>query len=84
MSSVCWRERADIQRAVRAQINANTPGRRTMLLGEEFGDWADVNRRIDFQCQDREGSLVVVELKRDNSAHMELQVLRYAAMVSAM
>lgn len=77
-------ERTDIQRAVRAQINAITPGIKTMVLAEEFGEWVDANRRIDLLCIDEEGRLVVVELKRDNSAHMELQALRYAAMISAM
>jgi hypothetical protein len=40
--------------------------------------------RIDLLCLDDEARLIVVELKRDNSAHMELQALRYAAMVSTM
>ena len=31
---------------------------------------------------DRDANLVVVELKRDSSTHMELQALRYAAMVA--
>lgn len=77
-------ERANIQRAVRAHINAITPGVKTMVLAEEFGEWVDANRRIDLLCLDEERRLVVVELKRDNSAHMELQALRYAAMVSAL
>ncbi|MBN8750910.1 MAG: hypothetical protein J0I65_25930 [Variovorax sp.] len=77
-------ERANIQRAIRAHINAITPGVKTMVLAEEFGEWVDANRRIDLLCLDDERRLVVVELKRDNSAHMELQALRYAAMVSAL
>ncbi len=55
-----------------------------MVLAEEFCDWVDANRRIDLLCLDEKARLVVVELKRDNSAHMELQALRYAAMVSTM
>ena len=78
------RERANIQQAVRKNIRAITPGIETMVLAEEYGDWVDANRRIDLLCLDEDGCLVVVELKRDNSAHMELQALRYAAMVSAM
>lgn len=77
-------ERSNIQRAVRAHIAAITPGIKTMVLAEEFGDWVDANRRIDLLCLDEKARLVVVELKRDNSAHMELQALRYAAMVSTM
>ncbi|MFI7068265.1 hypothetical protein ACIBL3_45280 [Kribbella sp. NPDC050124] len=55
------------------------------MVAEEFGDFADVRRRIDLLCVDREGVLVVVELKRtEDGGHMELQALRYAAMVSTM
>ncbi|KAK42697.1 hypothetical protein BG58_39445 [Caballeronia jiangsuensis] len=78
------RERADIQRAVRANIDAITPGVRTKVLAEEFGDWAGANRRIDLLCVDEDANLVVVELKRDEGAHMDLQALRYAAMISTM
>jgi hypothetical protein len=78
------RERADIQRAVRANINAITPGVKTMVLAEEFGDWAGANRRIDLLCVDEDRNLVVVELKRDVGAYMDLQALRYAAMISTM
>lgn len=77
-------ERTHIQRALRNHIAAITPGIKTMVLAEEFGDWVDVNRRIDLLCLDDERRLVIVELKRDNSAHMELQALRYAAMISTM
>lgn len=77
-------ERADIQRAVRAHIEAITPGVRTKVLAEEFGDWAGANRRIDLLCVDEDANLVVVELKRDEGAHMDLQALRYAAMISTM
>ncbi|VWC95143.1 MULTISPECIES: hypothetical protein [Burkholderia] len=78
------RERTDIQRAVRAHIEAITPGVRTKVLAEEFGDWAGANRRIDLLCVDENANLVVVELKRDEGAHMDLQALRYAAMISTM
>ncbi|WP_254916411.1 hypothetical protein [Achromobacter denitrificans] len=78
------RERNDIQKAIAANIEAITPGIRTMVLAEEFGNWDGANRRIDLLCLDEEKNLVVVELKRDKGAHMDLQALRYAAMISAM
>ena len=77
-------ERADIQRAVRSHIAAITPGVKTMVLAEEFGEWVGANRRIDLLCLDDQARLVVVELKRDDGASMELQALRYAAMISTM
>lgn len=78
------RERFDLQQAVRKYIGAITLDAKTMVLAEEFGDWVDANRRIDLLCLDQDACLVIVELKRDHSGHMELQALRYAAMVSTM
>lgn len=76
-------ERTDLQRALRANISVLDPN--LLVVAEEFGDFADVRRRIDLLCVDREGQLVVVELKRtEDGGHMELQALRYAAMVSTM
>jgi hypothetical protein len=76
-------ERRDIQRLLREQISVLDE--RLMVVAEEFGDWLDSSRRIDLLCIDEDANLVVVELKRtDDGGHMELQALRYAAMVSAM
>ena len=45
----------------------------------------DSRRRIDLLGLDKDANLVVVELKRtDDGGHMELQAVRYAAMVSQM
>jgi len=79
-------ERGDRQRAIRMSIEAITPDAdvKTMVLAEEFGDWVGANRRIDPLCLDADANLVVVELKRESATHMELQALRYAAMVSTM
>jgi hypothetical protein len=76
-------ERADLQRALRARIELLDPN--LLVVAEEFGEFADVRRRIDLLCVDRGGQLVVVELKRtEDGGHMELQAVRYAAMVSTM
>ncbi|MBC7605117.1 MAG: hypothetical protein H7255_20970 [Ramlibacter sp.] len=77
------REREHLQRALQDKIEVIAPG--TMVLAEEFGQWEDAKRRIDLLCLDKNRQLVVVELKRtDDGGHLELQALRYAAMVSAM
>jgi hypothetical protein len=56
-----------------------------LVIAEEFGDWEDSKRRIDLLAIDKDANLVVIELKRtEDGGHMELQALRYAAMVSAL
>lgn len=76
-------ERGDIQRLLRTQIEVLDED--LLVLAEEFSDWDESSRRIDLLALDREANLVVIELKRTaDGGHMELQALRYAAMVSAM
>lgn len=76
-------ERGDIQRLLKANIECLEDG--LMVIAEEFSDWQDSSRRIDLLCLDTDANLVVVELKRTtDGGHMELQAIRYAAMVSAM
>lgn len=77
------RERNDLQRLLREQIDVVVPD--VLVIAEEFGDFEGARRRIDLLGLDRDGRLVVIELKRtEDGGHMELQALRYAAMVSAM
>ena len=76
-------ERADLQRILRDQPEVLEEG--LLIIAEEFGDWQDSNRRIDLLGLDAEGRLVVVELKRgETGQHMDLQAIRYAAMVANM
>ena len=76
-------ERKDLQRLLRRDLSPI--GADLMLIAEEFGEWEDSNRRIDLLCLSRDSSLVVVEIKRTNDGgHMELQAVRYAAMVSSL
>lgn len=76
-------ERADLQRLLRDDIAVL--GEDLLIVGEEFGEWEDARRRIDLLAVDRDGRLVVIELKRgEDGGHMDLQALRYAAMVASM
>ncbi len=76
-------ERADLQRLLRDQIDVLVPG--VLVISEEYGNWSDSNRRIDLLGIDEDANLIVIELKRtDSGGHMELQAIRYAAMVSSM
>jgi hypothetical protein len=77
------REREGLQRVLREKIDAISPG--TLIVAEEFGQWEDSRRRIDLLGVDAEANLVVIELKRtEDGGHMELQAVRYAAMISTL
>jgi len=76
-------ERRDLQRLLRENIEVIAPD--TLVIAEEYGEWDDSRRRIDLLGIDRDANLVVIELKRtEDGGHMELQAIRYAAMVSTM
>lgn len=77
------REREDLQRLIRDHVKISVPD--TLVIAEEFGEWEDSRRRIDLLGLDKDANLVVIELKRtEDGGHMELQAVRYAAMVSTM
>lgn len=77
------RERTDLQRLLKKQIDVILPN--TLVIAEEFGEWEESKRRIDLLGLDKDANLVVIELKRtEDGGHMELQAIRYAAMVSTM
>ncbi|MBI1310014.1 hypothetical protein GC176_01815 [bacterium] len=79
------RERQDLQRLLRDQIEIVCRDTDTLVISEEFSQWQDSNRRIDLLGIDKEANLVVIELKRtEDGGHMELQSIRYAAMISSM
>lgn len=56
-----------------------------LVISTEFSDWEDSNRSIDILCIDSDANLVVIEVKRTkDGGHMELQALRYSAMIAKM
>ncbi len=77
------KERTDLQRPFRDQIEIISPD--TLVIAEEYGEWEDSRRRIDLLGVDRDANVVVIELKcTGDGGHMDLQAIRYAAMVSTM
>lgn len=77
------RERQQIQQWIKS--NPVTLGEDLLILSEEYGNWEDSRRRIDLLALDEDRNLVVIEIKRtDDGGHMELQSLRYAAMIASM
>jgi hypothetical protein len=82
-ASVSVSERGDLQRLLKRQIKIISPD--TLVIAEEFSDWEDSRRRIDLLGIDTDANLVVIELKRtEDGGHMDLQAIRYAAMVSTL
>lgn len=82
-SALSMKERGDLQRLLRDRIEVIDPD--LLVISEEFSNWEDSSRRIDLLCLDRDKNLVIVEIKRDaDGGHMELQAIRYAAMVHQM
>lgn len=76
-------ERKHLQNLLRHKIEVILKD--TMVISEEFGDWSESRSRIDLLCLDKEANLIVVELKRtEDGGHMDLQAIRYSAMVSTM
>ena len=76
-------ERQHLQAALKTHIDVVAPN--CLVIAEEFSEWSDSQRRIDLLAIDKEANLVVIELKRtDTGEFMELQALRYAAMVSTL
>lgn len=76
-------EARDLQKFIINSIEAID--KNLLVISNEFGDWEDSRRRIDILCIDKDANLVVIELKRtEDGGHMELQSIRYAAMVANM
>ena len=73
----------DLQQMLKSQIDAISP--ETRIVSEEFSDWEDRKNRIDLLGIDKNADLVVIELKRTaDGGYMDLQALRYAAMISTL
>jgi len=60
-------------------------GEPLFVIYNEYNIWNDSRREIDLLALDQNADLVVIELKRtQDGGHMELQAIRYAAMISRM
>lgn len=76
-------ERTHIEEWVRS--NPEILGEDLLVVSIEFDRFDKSSDRLDLLAVDRQGNLVVVELKRDSAAgYADLQAIRYAAMVSSM
>jgi len=56
-----------------------------LIITTEYDKFDKTNERLDLLALDKEGNLVVIELKRDNSGkNVELQAIKYAAYCSTL
>lgn len=75
------KERADIQQWV--SDNPAILGDDLLVIGEEFSDFEGTRERPDLLAVDRDGRLVVIELKRDDSGEdVHWQAIKYASYFS--
>lgn len=79
------KERQDLQRMLKDNISVLSPDDEILVVAEEYSNWEDSKRRIDLLGIDKRANLVVIELKRtEDGGHMDLQAIRYAAMISTL
>lgn len=77
------REERHLQHALRDAPDILEEG--LFIVAEEYSNWEESGRSIDLLALDAKRRLVVVELKRTMTGdHMDLQAVRYAAMVANM
>jgi hypothetical protein len=76
-------ERQDIEKWVEAC--PEVLGEELLILTAEYDRFDKTSERLDLLGLDREGSLVVIELKRDDSGkNVDLQAVKYAAYCSTL
>ncbi len=72
------KESRDIQEWV--ADNPGILGDDLLIIGKEFSGFDRTNERLDLLAVDRDGRLVIIELKRDDSgADVHWQAIKYAS-----
>ena len=73
-----FQERRDIQEWVAA--NPNVLGEELLIIAKEFSGFDKTSERPDLVAVDKDGNLVIIELKRDDSgADVHWQAIKYAS-----
>lgn len=74
------KEREHIEEWIRK--NPEILGEELLMIGHEY-DKFEVNERLDLLALDKEGNLVIIEVKRDTTGgHVDFQALKYASYCS--
>lgn len=82
-----FRDLGILEREIEKSVceNPEILGEDLLVIGSQVSEWTDSRRSIDVLSVDKSGNLVVIELKRTATGdHMDLQSLRYAAMISTL
>lgn len=76
-------ERQDIEKWV--ENYPDILGEELLIISTEYNKFDKTNERLDLLAIDKDGNLVVIELKRDDSGkNVELQAIQYAAYCSTL
>jgi hypothetical protein len=76
-------ERQDLAKWI--ELNPAILGEELLIITSEYDRFDKTNERLDLLAIDRDGNLVVIELKRDDSGKsVDLQALKYAAYCSTL
>ena len=76
-------ERYDLQKWI--EQNPDILGEEIFIITSEYDRFDKTNERLDLLGLDKDGNLVVIELKRDDSGkNVDLQALKYAAYCSTL
>ena len=77
-AEVGFRERRDIQEWI--ADNPSILGEELLIIAKEFSGFDKTNERADLVAVDRDGKVVVIELKRDGTgANVHWQAIKYAS-----
>src|SRR5271157_1912532 len=76
-------ERKDLEKWVMS--SPEILGEELLIITNEYDKFDKTKERLDLLALDRDGKLVVIELKREESgANVELQAIKYAAYCSTL
>ncbi|EKD26972.1 MAG: hypothetical protein ACD_79C00949G0001 [uncultured bacterium] len=76
-------ERQDLEKWI--EENPDILGEELLIITTEYNKFDKTDERLDLLAIDREGNLVIIELKKDDSGkNVELQAIKYAAYCSTL
>ncbi len=78
-----FKERAHLQEWIAG--NPDSLGEKLLIIQKEFSDFSETNERLDLLALDKEGNLVIIENKLDDSGKdVTWQALKYASYCSTL